>query len=86
MMIKKIKNFFHFNKIKIKEENEWLLSPPIARTLPGSRLLPYPAVCQPTVEQINGEVPDFPAYIAVEITNVCNLQCVHCNYRYGLDH
>lgn len=29
---------------------------------------------------------EFPPYIALEITNVCNLKCTHCNYRYGLDH
>lgn len=26
---------------------------------------------------------DAPAYIALEVTNLCNLQCTHCHYRHG---
>jgi len=28
-------------------------------------------------------LPDAPAYMALEVTNTCNLRCVHCHYRHG---
>ncbi len=69
-------------------KSEFILSPAVDRTLTESGIkLPIPTVSEPTRDQ-NGNfaLPNFPGYIAVEVTNVCNLRCTHCNYRYGLDH
>lgn len=29
-------------------------------------------------------LPPTPAYMALEVTNACNLRCVHCHYRHGV--
>ena len=29
---------------------------------------------------------NFPLYVSIEITNVCNLRCRHCQYHYGVKH
>lgn len=68
-------------------EKLWLLEQPIDRALGPGRILPCPQVMGPNTAQLNGEdLSEFPGYIAIEVTNVCNLQCKHCNYRYGLEH
>ncbi|MCK4625785.1 MAG: SPASM domain-containing protein [Phycisphaerae bacterium] len=65
----------------------WLKQEPLERTLGPARPLPLPTVNEPTAAQLAGhDVPEFPSYIALEVTNVCNLQCKHCNYRFGLPH
>ena len=28
-------------------------------------------------------LPSVPSYIGLEVTNTCNLQCIHCHYRHG---
>lgn len=44
-------------------------------------------VSQPKPEYLDlSTVPDFPKYIALEMTNACNLSCTHCNYHFGVDH
>jgi radical SAM protein with 4Fe4S-binding SPASM domain len=44
-------------------------------------------VDEPAAAERSGErLRDFPSYVAVEVTNACNLQCRHCNYRHGLPH
>lgn len=86
-MFNKIKKIFRTNNTKQSKENEWVFKKPIDNTLGNNNILPYPTVSQPTLTQIeNNDVPAFPSYIAIEVTNVCNLKCTHCNYRYGLDH
>lgn len=62
--------------------NTWLSCKPTDRTLNDPVELDYPKVSEPDINNI----PEFPGYIALEITNVCNLKCTHCNYRYGVDH
>lgn len=31
------------------------------------------------------ELPPSPAYMALEVTNACNLRCTHCHYRHGVN-
>ncbi|MBI5816634.1 MAG: radical SAM protein [Nitrospinae bacterium] len=69
------------------EGNPWVIGQPAARNLGDPEPLPYPTVAEPSIDQMNGKVfPVFPSYIALEVTNVCNLKCTHCNYRFGVDH
>jgi len=57
------------------------------RTLCDEKPLPEPACWEPDGKTVAGEtLREFPEYMAVEVTNVCNLRCTHCNYRYGLPH
>lgn len=72
---------------KCEEESIWVAGTPMDRTLGPGRPLPVPIVSQPTADQIGGtSLPESPNYIAMEVTNACNLQCKHCNYRHGLPH
>lgn len=65
----------------------WLTEPAIGRTLGEDAVLPEPTVSEPTADQKEGRcLPHFPSYIALEVTNVCNIKCTHCNYRYGVAH
>lgn len=70
------------------DQSPFLRSPAISRLFPGENLqLPPPLVNEPSPDQLSGrELPDFPLYLAVEVTNACNLRCEHCNYRFGVDH
>lgn len=65
---------------------KWVFSRPVNASLGENTSLPYPKVNQPSPIYLKGGLPEFPRYIAIEVTNVCNLQCKHCNYRYGLEH
>lgn len=65
----------------------WVEGALLDRTLGKDEVLVLREVSQPCISEIKaGTVSDFPNYIAIEVTNVCNLRCKHCNYRYGLDH
>lgn len=67
--------------------SRWLDEAALDRTLGLPRPLPDPIVGEPVVACGNDRVlPAFPGYVAVEVTNACNLKCIHCNYRFGLDH
>lgn len=72
----------------IQVNSEWITAIPVDRTIREQGVvLSEPAVGQPSPGQLAGiHLPEFPEYIALEITNVCNLACKHCNYRYGLPH
>lgn len=86
-MITKLKKLLNLDAKKEEQENQWLFNKPIDRTLGLNVELSYPSVAQPTPKEINGKgLPVFPYYIALEVTNACNLRCTHCNYRYGLEH
>lgn len=66
---------------------EWLLGPSIDHTFGSGAELPPPEVSRLDPGQLAGtELSDFPSYIALEVTNVCNIRCTHCNYRFGVDH
>lgn len=85
-MLSKIIRFFK-RRMDTQGENPWLSEKPMNKTLGANMTLPFPNVCQPSDERIKGEeLPEFPGYIAIEVTNACNLECRHCNYRYGLSH
>lgn len=86
-MLKRLARLLGLNR-SCGEEQPWISGTARDRTTsePG-RLLPVPRVMQPTAGQLAGtELPDFPGYLAVEVTNACNLRCTHCNYRFGLAH
>lgn len=85
-MLEKVKSLFKSKKSN-NYDDEWLENKPVDRTLCTDEPLPDPLVSQPTPDQLKGdELSDFPGYIALEVTNTCNLKCKHCNYRFGLDH
>jgi len=66
---------------------KWTRGPCLDRTLREPRPLPDPDGWEPDQATLTGQsLRDFPEYMAVEVTNVCNLRCTHCNYRYGLPH
>lgn len=70
-----------------QQEGVWLEGKAIDRTLGSGHTLANPVVNQPTREQLKGkQLSLLPSYIAMEVTNACNLKCKHCNYRYGLEH
>lgn len=74
-------------KLLPEKENEWLVKQPLDRTLGEFKTLPYPTVYHPSASELAGkELRTFPGYIALEMTNVCNLACTHCNYRHGVAH
>jgi radical SAM protein with 4Fe4S-binding SPASM domain len=86
LMLRKVKSIFKSKKNNTYD-SEWLQNKPVDRTLCTDEPLPDPLVSRPTPAQLNGdEMSDFPGYIALEVTNTCNLKCKHCNYRFGLDH
>lgn len=66
----------------------FLSGPAVSSLFPDENIeLPPPVVGEPTADQLAGQsLPDFPLYLAVEVTNACNLTCTHCNYRFGLPH
>lgn len=67
--------------------NEWFGKKPKERTLNEFRELEYPKVIEIDEKSKKLEsIREYPSYIALEITNVCNLTCTHCNYRYGVEH
>lgn len=68
--------------------SEWVRAVPIDKTTREEGVvLTEPGVYQPSPNQLAGiDLPEFPEYIALEITNACNLSCKHCNYRHGLPH
>jgi len=67
---------------KIVEKEAWTEGPILDDTLGKKIELPAPLVAGPEVDAL----PDFPGYIALEVTNACNFECTHCNYRHGLAH
>lgn len=65
----------------------WLDGPAIDRTFGADAELGEPTVWQPSASELAGaSVRDFPSYMALEVTNVCNIRCTHCNYRFGVEH
>lgn len=67
--------------------NHWVAGHPVDNTLGRNAPLSVLEVCQPEPSQIAVQtLPEFPSYVAIEVTNVCNLRCKHCNYRFGLEH
>ncbi|MCR4442605.1 MAG: radical SAM protein [Peptococcaceae bacterium] len=80
-MLTGTKNFLRKYQ-NIISAKKWFKNRPLECTLGPKTALPYPKVIEP----VNNRIPDFPSYIALEITNACNLQCKHCNYRFGLEH
>jgi radical SAM protein with 4Fe4S-binding SPASM domain len=86
-MLNKLGKRFKKDRIFGKRNSAWIADNPKDFTLGAGTALPLPQVSEPSTDEIRGEsVPAFPGYIALEVTNVCNLKCRHCNYRYGLDH
>lgn len=84
-MIRKIIRKYRQNSF-FKKTESWLSAKPVDRTVMNETSLPYPSVSQPSPSFLSGDIPEFPSYIAIEVTNMCNLKCKHCNYRYGLEH
>ncbi len=68
--------------------DSFLAAPAVSRIFPGEeQILGDPFVSEPSLGQLAGmELSSFPLYLAVEVTNACNLRCVHCNYRHGVAH
>jgi radical SAM protein with 4Fe4S-binding SPASM domain len=86
-MLKKIKNLIKRDSLSEAKKSPWVDEYPEYRTIESPTVLPFPQVSQPSLGELKGEeLTEFPLYIALEVTNACNLQCKHCNYRYGLDH
>jgi len=86
-MLKRIRKLLKRNSLYRKGENQWVTDHPIDLTLGAGAPLPLPQVNYPSRDEVKGKaLSEFPGYIALEVTNVCNLKCKHCNYRYGLDH
>lgn len=65
----------------------WLHAPAIDHTFGSEAELPHPEVSRLDPGQIAGtQLSEFPSYLALEVTNVCNIRCTHCNYRFGVPH
>jgi len=79
-ILRKIRRIFNNPK-------RWVSGRPVDSTLGGNAPLSLLEVSQPDPSQIAGQtLPEFPSYVAIEVTNVCNLRCKHCHYRFGLEH
>ncbi|CAA7617726.1 radical SAM protein [Magnetospirillum sp. SS-4] len=65
----------------------WVHEPAIDRTFGSGAELPHPTISKLDQDQVlHGKLDPFPSYIALEVTNVCNIRCTHCNYRFGVAH
>ena len=73
-----------FKKRSKQKPIKWLNNPAKNNSIGNKITLPDPTVINPADSGF--VVPEFPSYVALEVTNVCNLKCKHCNYRHGLDH
>ena len=75
------------NKIFNRNKNGLILGKATCSSLGPSIDLGNPILYHPTEDELNGTyVTDWPGYIGLEVTNVCNLECTHCNYRFGVPH
>ncbi len=84
----KLPNLFKkFFKQKKEEEFAAIKGKAVCSSLGSPKILGKPQLYHPTAEELEGShTLEWPGYIGLEMTNVCNLECTHCNYRFGVPH
>lgn len=68
----------------LNREAQWLQESPVDTFFGEERTLSGMEVCF-AADSAGYPLPEHPSYIALEVTNVCNLACVHCHYRHGVE-